>query len=126
MTVRLPGECEINRYFFLFLHDPFRRISYKNLLHRSTFIRGGSKISTDRFPKLALKVQASRVSGKRLAQEIFWILTPRSLPFWDSLSHSDRILARLGVTLTSKGKREFVPRDEVSLCLSSTVHNFYT
>ena len=41
--------------------------------------------------------------------------------FLGSLSHSDRILERLGITLTSNGKREFVPRDQVLLCLSPTV-----
>ena len=39
-------------------------------------IRRGSRINTDRLPKGALKVQASRGSGGMLPQDIFWILTP--------------------------------------------------
>ena len=38
---------------------------------------------------------------------------------------SHRILERLGITLTSNGKREFVPRDQVPLCLPPTVQYFY-
>ena len=39
-------------------------------------IRRRSRINTDRLPKGAPKVQASRGSGDRLPEDIFWILTP--------------------------------------------------
>ena len=83
-------------------------------------------MSADRFPKRALKAQAFRVSGNMLPLEPFLDFNFLKSLFWGSLSHSDRILASLGVTLASKGKRAFVPRDEVPLCLSPTVQNFYT
>ena len=36
------------------------------------------------------------------------------------------LIERLSITFTSNSKREFVPRDQVSLYLSLTVHFFYT
>ena len=53
-----------------------------------------------------------------LALEMFWTVL-------GSLGHLHRILERFGITLTSNGKREFVPRDQVPLCLSPTVQYFY-
>ena len=60
---------------------------------------------------------------------MYKVSTRLAFKIWEHLVSTHgyvRSLERLSFTMTSNGKREFVPRDQVSPYLSFIVHYFYT